>query len=104
MTQKKKESDPWALLGLARRAGAVQVGTERVREALRLGEARLIIVAVDAAPGQRRKVEALAVAREIPVLVGPEREKLGGMLGVFELSAVAVTDARFAELLSGRTS
>ena len=101
--QPKKKSDPWALLGLARRAGAVQVGVERAREALRLGEATLIVVAADAAPGQRRKVEALALAREVPILIGPEREELGRMLGVSELSAVALTDSRFAERLSERT-
>jgi len=103
LRQPKKKSDPWALLGMARRAGAVQVGVERAREALRMGEATLIVVAADAAPGQRRKVEALASARDVPVLVGPEREELGRMLGVSELSALALTDSRFADRLRERT-
>jgi ribosomal protein L7Ae-like RNA K-turn-binding protein len=97
-----KRSDAWALLGIARRAGAVQVGVERSREAVRSGEARLVVSAADAAPGQVKKVVALARAREVPVLDGPSRRELGGLVGVAECSALVVTDDRLALEFSER--
>ncbi len=89
--------DPWALLGLARRAGSVQVGVGPARESLRAGTAHLVICASDGSDGQRRKVEALAAAREIPTLSGPDRAELGRLVGSVPVTAVAVTDAALAE-------
>ena len=97
-----KRSDAWALLGIARRAGAVQVGVERTRLALRAGDAHLVVSASDAAPGQVRKAEALASARGVPVLQGPDRSELGRILGAEACSAAAVTDERFASELRTR--
>ncbi len=48
------------LIGLARRAGLVTAGYERVRLRLAAGRAAALIQAVDAAPGGRRKMSALA--------------------------------------------
>jgi ribosomal protein L7Ae-like RNA K-turn-binding protein len=89
-------ADAWALLGLARRAGSVQVGVGPAREALRDGTAHLLICAPDGSHGQRRKVEALATAREIPMLSGPNRAELGRLVGAVPVTAVAVTDAALA--------
>jgi ribosomal protein L7Ae-like RNA K-turn-binding protein len=96
--RKISRADAWALLGLARRAGSVQVGVGPAREALRAGTAHLVICASDGSDGQRRKVEALAAAREIPTLSGPDRAELGRVVGSVPVTAVAVTDA----VLAGR--
>ena len=81
---------------MARRAGAVEGGTEACRTAIREGRAALVVLASDAAEGQRRKVEALARAREVRILVGPTRAGLGQRVGMGPLSAVAVTDQAMA--------
>lgn len=41
-------------LGLARRAGALLWGTDRVRDAVRAGKARLVLLTGDASPRTRR--------------------------------------------------
>lgn len=91
-----------SFLGLAGRAGAVALGTERAREALRRGDARLVLVARDAAAGQRAKVERLAEARGVPLRWCGERSELGGALGQGPLSAVAVLEDDFAQELERR--
>jgi hypothetical protein len=53
------------LLGLARRAGGVATGTEAVRDAVRRGQARLVLLAGDASPVQLDKVEK-ALSRRHP--------------------------------------
>ena len=82
---------------MARRAGAVEVGTEACRVAIREGSAVLVLLARDAAEGQRRKVESLARARGVRILAGPARVELGRRVGRGPLSAVAVTDEKMAK-------
>lgn len=93
------------LLGLAARAGSVLPGTERAREAIRAGNARLVLVAGDISGNTHEKLVPLLQARGIPYVVGFDRERLGAAVGRAPLSAVAVTDrllaARLAELLGG---
>ncbi len=97
-------TDAWALLGLARRAGSVQVGVGPAREALRAGAAHLVVCATDGSDAQRRKVEALATAREIPVLSGPDRAELGRLVGSVPVTAIAVTDAALAKEILTRAA
>ncbi len=51
-----------ATLSLARKAGEAVAGFEKVREALRAGEAEVLVEATDGAEDGRRKVLALAAA------------------------------------------
>jgi predicted RNA-binding protein YlxR (DUF448 family) len=52
-------------LGLARRAGHVVAGYEKVREAIAAGEVRLLVAAADGSPDGRRKVAGLAPRLEV---------------------------------------
>jgi ribosomal protein L7Ae-like RNA K-turn-binding protein len=87
------------LLGLAARAGAIVPGTGRVREAVRAGTAHLVFVAADASDNSRDKLEPLLDARGVPCIVAFDRLALGEAFGRAPLSAVGVTDRRFAERL-----
>ena len=87
------------LLGLARRAGCVASGVEATRRALRAGEASLVLVAGDASAVQVKKIEGLLGARGVPGAVVADRDRLGRAVGGPPLSAVALTDRRFAERL-----
>jgi len=93
-------SNVYQLLGLARRAGAVAHGTEAVREAIRSGEAELVVVAADASPAQLEKVLRTLGNRPIPHASLGDRAALGVAVGVAPVSAVAVTNAS----LAGRVS
>lgn len=89
------------LLGLARRAGSVVRGVSAVRDAVRSGEARLVILAEDASAGQLGKLTGLLEAREVVVRWMESRERLGLAIGQAPISALAVTTQSFAEALSG---
>ena len=90
-------SDVLKLLGLAMRAGAVAMGTERARQALRSSTAKLVLVAHDASPAQLKKIEGIIRRAAVPTAVLGDRVDLGAAVGGPPLSAVAVTDARFAK-------
>jgi ribosomal protein L7Ae-like RNA K-turn-binding protein len=84
------------LLGLARRAGGVAAGTDAVRDAIREGSARLVLVASDAAPGQTAKVRRTLAGHSVPHGVWGTRAELGATVGVKTLTAVAVTQPKLA--------
>ncbi len=69
------------LLGLGVRAGNVVIGVSGVRMNLQQGRLAVVVLAADASPRTRDKVERLARARGIPVLAGPVAERLGAQLG-----------------------
>lgn len=102
MTRETRAAEALQLLGLARRAAAVATGTERTRQALRAGVAKLVLVAGDASPLQLKKVEGIATRKGIPTVVLGDRVVLGAAVGEPPLSAVAVTDAGFAHRLLER--
>ncbi len=89
------------LLGLARRAGAVSVGFEKVKSALRAGEVGLLLQAADAAEDGRRKIQALARATgpAVPQTQFCGAAELGAAVGREAAVHVAVAPGRFAESL-----
>ncbi len=95
----RADAEALRLLGLARRAGAVASGTEATRRALRQGEARLVLMAVDASSVQLDKVRSALRNRPIPRAILGDRATLGGAVGREPVSAVAVTASTFAEQL-----
>jgi len=102
MSRKTREDEALSLLGLARRAGAVAAGTASARRSLREGEARLLLTASDASPGQLGKVIRLARRRDVPCRALADRSRLGRALGEPPVSAVAVTSESFADRLLDR--
>ena len=86
------------LLGLGLRGGArrVVVGVAGVRAKLQRGTLACVVLAADASPRTRDKVERLARARGVPVLRGPRAEALGSSLGRGSVQAVGVHDVGLA--------
>lgn len=84
------------MIGLARRAGKIESGRDAVRRSVGRGEARLIVLAGDAAPRTRKGFEQLAGDTGIPVIVFGTRDSLGTVMGKQSRSVVAVTDENFA--------
>ena len=94
--------DPIALLGMARRAGALAYGTGSTRRVLKEGRARLILFARDASETQREKVMKLLRHGTTPHATLGTREALGSAVGSAPVSAIAVTDRGFATELLAR--
>jgi len=88
------------LLGLARRAGSVAVGSAATRDALRGGRARLVLTAMDASGVQLVKIEK--VLGSVPRRIVGSRASLGDALGAPPATAVAVTDQGLAEAILHR--
>ena len=90
--------DPIAhLLGLARKAGRLEAGEEPVGAACRARQARLVLLASDAAPNTARRAAHFGQAGDVPWLSLPlTKEEVGGLLGRSSCALLALTDAGFA--------
>lgn len=99
MSPEKTKRDLLGFLGLAQRAGSVIRGTEAVRNAIRAGDAALVLLASDAASGQIAKLSGLLEHRGVPSAVLGTRVDLGRALGVAPLAAVALRPSSFADRL-----
>jgi ribosomal protein L7Ae-like RNA K-turn-binding protein len=71
-------------------------GTGSVREALRRGEAYLVLLARDASPTQTKKITGILEHRDVPSVAFWTQEELGRALGGQPVSAVALTEPDFA--------
>lgn len=100
MSRRNRRTDAvMGLLGLARRAGGLVLGPEAVRQGVRGGEVALVLLAMDAAPGQAAKVERLLAHGTVPWRRFGTRSELGAALGGSAYSAVGVTRGGFADRL-----
>ena len=83
-----------ALLGIARRAGRVALGTRAVGSAAGRGQVALLFVAGDASNNLWARLGAEAL--RAPRITVPGREALGRALGRPDVAVAAVTDQRLA--------
>jgi predicted RNA-binding protein YlxR (DUF448 family) len=86
-----------ALLGLARRAGQLRTGFEKVRDDLKAGRVALLLAASDGAADGRRKLAALA--GELPVIALFDSAELSAALGVDGVVHAGVAAGGMAERL-----
>ncbi len=86
-------------MGLAARAGVVAAGTERVREGVREGAVRFVVVAADLTATGREKLVPLLEGRGVPYTVRYDRARLGWAVGRSPRAAVGVEDAGLAARL-----
>ena len=92
------EDKALGLLGMMRRARAVETGTDSACDAVRAGKAKLLILSADTAENALRKAENAAEGRRVILLpVHYGRAELGAALGMGECSMAAVTELGFAE-------
>ena len=99
-------ADPLAvyrLLGLTRRAGRVISGTEAVHKAIRQHQARLVILAEDAAERTIRQVQQAADNSRIPVTLFGDKQQIGQWTGTMNRAVIAVVDTHFAARLQELT-
>lgn len=89
-----------SLIGLAKKAGRVEIGEEPVGAAARAKKARIILVAADAAPSSIRRAQSFAETGACLLLTVPaDKDALGSCLGRTSVAMAAVTDIGFAEAI-----
>ena len=92
-----------SLLGLSLRGGRLAVGEEPVEAVARARDARVLLLAADAAEGTRRRCEHFAQAGDCLWLQLPfTKAELGRALGRTAVAIAAVTDVGLAAALLHR--
>ncbi len=85
------------LLGLARRAGKVEMGDDAARAACNASLARLLIISEEASPRTRETFEFVAESAGIPcITVSETRAEIGNALGKRPIAVCAVCNTGFA--------
>jgi len=88
-------------IGLALKAGKVEVGEEPVGGVARAKKARVILLAQDAAPSSVRRAMSFAQSGNCLCLTIPaSKDALGSALGRTSVAMCAVTDIGFADALA----
>ena len=94
-----------SMIGLAKKAGRVEIGEEPVGSAARAKHARVILVARDAAASSVRRAYSFAQAGACLCLtIDATKDELGGALGRTSCAMAAVTDIGFAEAIVKKLS
>ena len=89
------------LLGLAKKAGKIEVGEEPTGAAARAKDARLLLIASDAADNSLRRLKHFADAGACLYAKLPcTKDELGSVLGRTSCAMVAVTDVGFATAIA----
>ena len=89
------------MVGLAFRAGRLEVGEEPVGAACRARDCRLILIARDAADNTFRRVRHFADAGQcLWISVPYTKDELGSAVARTSCAMVAVTDVGFAEAIA----
>ena len=92
--------DALGLLGLMRRAGQLATGEEGVRQAVRAGKAKLILLASDASQNAKERAEGFASRAQVPLQVLPaDKATLSRAAGVAGGAMFAACDDGFAAAL-----
>lgn len=88
-----------SLLGLARRAGKLLLGSDAVREAARRGGCLLILLASDLSPRTVRTIRAAAEGKNIKILLlRTTMDEIGCAIGK-RTGVLAINDIGFAKKL-----
>lgn len=86
-----------SFLGLARKAGALTVGSSLSLAAVKDKKAKVLIVATDASENTRAECEKAKGLKNLTVLSLFTKEELGSIVAKEEISVVAVTKKDFSD-------
>ena len=89
------------LVGIARKAGKLELGEEPVGASARSKKARLILLAVDMAENSHRRAMNFAEAAKVPIMdVAFTKAELGHVVGRASCGMIAVIDMGFAAAMA----
>ncbi len=94
------EDKALGLLGLMRRAGAIELGEDNSAATVKDGKAKLLLFSSDVSEAARRKAEGFSHGRSVQLVpLHYTREELGAALGVKSCAMAALTDMGFSNAL-----
>ena len=89
----------FSLLGLSKRAGMLAAGEAKAENAVRQGEAQLLVLAIDASDNTKKKFHNSALYYGVPIIEIGTKEELGHAIGEEYRAIIAGTETGFAEKL-----
>lgn len=88
------------MLGLMRRANAIQIGETNTGSAVRAGKGKLLVLAADASDNAKSRAQGFARGRNVTTVSLPyTKEEISAAVGLNGCSMAAVTDLGFANAL-----
>ena len=88
-------------LSLARKAGKVIMGSESVKEAIRLGKTKCVLIAGDVAPNTKKSFVNSCEYYQVDYAFCSNKDAWGRRLGRDFCAVAAITDASFLKMLNG---
>ena len=89
----------YGLIGLARRAGKINFGTESSIEIIKSRKAKLVIVAEDAADRTKRNIKIECEKQKIEYRIYGTIDELSNAIGQNNKAIIAIKDENFAKEL-----
>jgi len=98
------EQQIYQMLGLMKRAGALQTGNDQCMKLIRSGQAQLAIVAKDTGGNALKKYRDKCKSFNVPLIELFDKERLGAAVGKSHGAILVVTDKGFAERIRQMSS
>lgn len=86
----------YGLIGLARRAGKINFGTQSSIEAIEKRKAKLIIVTEDSAERTKKNFKILSENKNVPIRVYGNIEKMSESIGQTNKAVITINDENFS--------
>ena len=93
-----------SLLGLATKASKTISGESMVLEAIRNGQAKLVIVACDASDNTKKSYTDMCSYKKVPIIFYGDKDTLVKCIGCEERAAVVILDEGFANAVNKEIS
>lgn len=87
----------YSMIGLANKAGKLVSGEDAVRNSIRSGKAKLVILAEDASGNTKKRFSNSAAFYNIALVTWGLKEELGSCIGKSERSVIGITDDNFSK-------
>ncbi len=92
----------YSMIGLANKAGKLVSGEDAVRNSIRSGKSKLVILAEDASDNTKKRFNNSAAFYKIALMTWGLKEELGNCIGKSERSVIGITDDNFSKSITQR--
>ena len=89
----------FSMLGLASKAGKIVTGEDTIRNAIRKGKVKLLIISEDASQNTQKRFLNAAAHYSIEYVVWGHMDDLGKYIGKNARSVVAIVDDNFGRII-----
>ncbi len=85
----------YSMLGLASKAGKLASGEDVVRNSIRQGKVKLLIISEDASENTKKRFLNASEYYKVQVIIWGSKEQLGSSIGKSDRSVIGINDDNF---------